>query len=657
MTTGSDGIDQDFSTAMALMVERHRAGDLAGAAAANREALSLRPTHAGARQAGGLIAVARGDYSRTLSLLDPYARRPTAPPEILQAVAVACSALGQNSAAESFLRRLLSIQPENAAARLHLAQDLQTAGDVSGSIGHLRALLILRPADTEALLTYGALIVRSDRIAERRVLDWWCRVAPLDEAAWNLSARFPDTPRRGAFHLTRSLVLAAKDARSAQAQIHMASLVDSRADVAALYRRSTVRFPGDPDVWHVASRYYDGVGELERSIQAAQRASILRPGVLQYDLQAGRAARRAKQRGLAKVLFQRVSRVAEEARSGDGRIGGQARLQLARAAEEDGDYVDAFDYATVGNRLLRLQEPAADRWVAERLDSTRSLISSVPAVRRHLAGRADDDADAPVFLIGFPRSGTTLLEQVLDGHPDIATLEEQPTLAPVLRAVGGRFGSIRAFVEAATEMEAGEMAAAYLTSRASFLSVAGAPLVIDKMPLSTVLVPLILRLFPKARFLFALRHPCDVCLSCFFSDFMLNANMAPFTDFRDTATFYDLVMRLWARCAAELPVDHHVVRYEHVVRDLETEAKTAIGYLGLPWVPGIVDFHHTARAKSRQGRIRTPSYAQVSEPLYSRAAGRWRHYRNQFEAVKPLLLPHVEGFGYRWDDDGRPDRS
>lgn len=641
---------------MARVVDRHRAGDLAGADAAVRDALAIRPDHPGARQVGGLIAAELGGFRRAADLLDGFAGLPDAPPEILRATAVAHFALGRLSTAMTLCRRVLATQPADLATRLQLAKCLQAAGAPDEAVAQLRAVLVCAPTAADALLTYGALLARHDRAQDRRVLDWWCAACPLEETAWSLSARHPDRPERGPAHLIRSLILMAGDARSAQAQIHVASMIHNRADVATLYRRMVIRFPDDAEAWHIASRYADGTGDLERSIATAQRASLLLPGVLHYDLQVARACRRAKRNDTAKTLFARITRLAATSRSISGRTGAQARLQLARIAEEEGAYDAAFEHATVGNRLARLQEPLAATWIDGRMAAVREAAASIPALRGPLRDRPQDSTDpdsvAPVFLIGFPRSGTTLLEQVLDGHPDIATIEEQPTLAPVLQIAHREFGSVHGFVERAEPADVARAATLYLAARASFLPKGAPDLVVDKMPLSTVLVPLILRIFPRARFLFALRHPCDVCLSCFFSDFVLNANMAPFTDFTDTAAFYDRVMRLWQQCAGELPIDYHVVRYESVVADLAAEARAAIDFLGLPWVPDIVEFHHTARAKSRQGRIRTPSYAQVAEPLYSRAAGRWRPYRERFEAVKPLLLPHVEAFGYRWDDDG-----
>jgi len=650
MQTINASADDGFSEAMALMVDRHRAGDLAGADAAIQVALAVRPGHPGARQAGGLIAAEVGSYRRSVDLLEDFARLPTAAPEILVATATVHFALGNNVVAAQFSRRVLAARPGDLASRLQLAKCLQASGALEEAVGHLRAVLVCVPSAPDGLLTYGALVTRHRREPDRRVLDWWCMACPLEEAAWSLSALLPSRPGRGPAHLRRSLVLMAGDARSAQAQIHVASTIHSQTDLAVLYRRLVIRFPGDAEAWHIASRYADGASDLDRSILAAKRASLLEPGLLHYDLQVARACRRDKRNDTAKTLFSRITRVAATSRSASGFTGTKARLQLARIAEEEHDYRAAFEHATEGNQLARLQEPLADAWIAQRLETVKAATLSTPALRDHLGNARNSAGDAPVFLIGFPRSGTTLLEQVLDGHPAIATIEEQPTLVPVIQSAHERYGSIRAFVEQATPSDLRQAAQAYLTARASFLPTGEAGLLVDKMPLSTVLVPLILRIFPRARFLFALRHPCDVCLSCFFSDFVLNANMAPFTDFNDTAVFYDRVMGLWQRCEAELPIDYHAVRYESVVENLEAEARAAIGYLGLPWVPDIVDFHHTAREKSRQGRIRTPSYAQVTEPLYSRAAGRWRHYRDRFDAVRPLLEPHVEAYGYKWDD-------
>ena len=249
------------------------------------------------------------------------------------------------------------------------------------------------------------------------------------------------------------------------------------------------------------------------------------------------------------------------------------------------------------------------------------------------AERAD-----PVFLVGFPRSGTTLLDTILMGHPGTTVLEEQPPLNLVDKATGG--------MAAIPSFDAAAIAAArarYFAEVDRIQAVDPASLLIDKSPLFLQKVPLIQRLFPKARFILALRHPCDVLLSCYMSNFRLNSAMANFLRLEDAAEFYDLTFRHWERARALLPVNMHTIVYERLVEDVESEVRPLFDFLGLEWHADALDHRRTARGR---GLITTASYSQVTEAIYTRASGRWTRYRAHLEPVLPTLAPWVETFGY-----------
>jgi hypothetical protein len=174
----------------------------------------------------------------------------------------------------------------------------------------------------------------------------------------------------------------------------------------------------------------------------------------------------------------------------------------------------------------------------------------------------------------------------------------------------------------------------------------GGGLLIDKNPLYTLRGPLIHRVFPDARFIFALRHPCDVVLSCFMQNFRVSQMTASFLDLRNAALFYDRTMAYWEQCRALFGLDVHTVRYEDLVEDVEAQMRPLLGWLGLQWEPKVLDHQQTAQER---GYIRTPSYAQVTEQVYTRASGRWTRYREQMEPVLPILAPWAERYGYSLD--------
>jgi len=243
----------------------------------------------------------------------------------------------------------------------------------------------------------------------------------------------------------------------------------------------------------------------------------------------------------------------------------------------------------------------------------------------------------PVFLVGFPRSGTTLLDTILMGHPGTLVLEEEPPLNNVDREIGGQ-KAIRELDDAAIVQ-----ARRRYFEEVEKIGPLGGRLLIDKSPLFLQEAPLIHRLFPNARFILALRHPCDVLLSCFMSNFRLNSAMSNFLRLEDAAAFYDLTFRHWERARELLPLNVHTIVYERLVEDVEAEVRPLFDFLDLEWQDAVLDHRRTARAR---GLITTASYSQVTEPIYMRAAGRWLRYRSHLEPILPTLRPWVEKFGY-----------
>jgi hypothetical protein len=138
-------------------------------------------------------------------------------------------------------------------------------------------------------------------------------------------------------------------------------------------------------------------------------------------------------------------------------------------------------------------------------------------------------------------------------------------------------------------------------------------------------------------------HPCDVVLSGFMTRFDPRGGMANFLDLRSLAQLYDGVMDYWRRCREVFPLAVHEMRYERLVDDPETELKPLAAFLGLSWNEGLLDHRRSAAARRH---IATPSYAQVAEPLYTRARGRWRRYREAMAPVLPILRPWAERMGY-----------
>ncbi len=315
-----------------------------------------------------------------------------------------------------------------------------------------------------------------------------------------------------------------------------------------------------------------------------------------------------------------------------------------------GRSAEAFDdYASRNAVMQRLEAPrlGADG-VEGQGDRARRLAAwreAAPTGRWGVSAGPDTvgagEARRHVFLIGFPRSGTTLLEKVLSSHPDIVTLEEVDALGA---AGNDLLASDADLARLATLTPAGAGAArrAYWRGVCQAL---GEPIsdriFVDKMPLHTVALPLIARLFPDARIIFALRDPRDVVLSCFRRRFRINAAMFEFLTLEGAARYYDAVMRLATLSRERLPLAFAEVRHEAVVADFDGEVARLLDFIGAPWNASVRDFAAQAR-----GVPKTPSTAQVARGLNADGVGQWRRYRAQLTPVAPLLTPWVEKFGY-----------
>ncbi|HXQ45391.1 MAG TPA: sulfotransferase, partial [Caulobacteraceae bacterium] len=249
-----------------------------------------------------------------------------------------------------------------------------------------------------------------------------------------------------------------------------------------------------------------------------------------------------------------------------------------------------------------------------------------------------------IFFVGFPRSGTTLLEQILASHPDVLALDERHALAEATRDLFVSDPKLER-LRTITAEEAQVYREGYWRNVAAYCPDVAGKVFVDKYPLNSERLPLIAKLFPEARILFALRDPRDVVLSCFRRRFEMNPAMYEFCTLEGAAALYDAVMRLVERYKAVLALPLQYVRHERVVEDLRGEVGAVCDFIGVEWDDAMLDFAQTAR---RRG-VRTPSAGQVVRGLYDEGIGHWRNYRAELASVMPLLAPWVEAFGYPAD--------
>ena len=250
--------------------------------------------------------------------------------------------------------------------------------------------------------------------------------------------------------------------------------------------------------------------------------------------------------------------------------------------------------------------------------------------------------DSPIFVVAFPRSGTTLLEQALDAHPALRSMDEQPYLQEAISSLSGPGVSYpdRLAGLAPERLEAAR--ARYWELVAERVRLQPGEQLIDKNPLNILRLPAIARLFPHAKIVLAVRHPCDVLVSCFMQHF--RAEFAwHCRDLETLALAFRRTVDYWYAQAAVLPVAVHEVRYETLVRQFEPEVRRLAMFLEVPWAGAMLD---PAAHALRKGFISTPSYSQVLAPVHDKSAGRWRHYARQLAPVLGELRGVFERWGY-----------
>lgn len=640
--------------------------------------LQENPRHPEALHLGGIVSLQMGEGGRAVELLTSAVTLKPQNPEAHSALGNAFQATGDNRAATAAYRRAIDIRPDFAEARVNLGNVLQVAGDNDAAIREYEQAIRLRPdlADAhynlgvlfkargkpgEALACYERAVAAAPRHAAAHnncgvVLKELGRLEAALAAFRTALAIVPNFPEC-LDNLGATLVLLGRNAEAADsfrraiaarpgfAEAHhhlaLALMTEGAAEEAMKSFRRVVEIKPDfADAHSALARIFESMNRLADANESARKALATAPRDRQANLVAARLERREDRLDAAAARLLPFSQTAEA-----DELGVEIRFDLGQINDRLGRTADAFQQFTEGNRLaLRVYGDFKD----ENTAYLRQIDTLAEAYTPSWTGtwtpiQPTPGRPAPVFLIGFPRSGTTLLDQILDSHPKLQTLEERPavyTMATMVeRFPGGYPGALAGL--SPTQLES--VRDAYFETVGRFLNRRSDGIVIDKLPLATIHAGLIHRIFPDAKFIMALRHPCDVCLSCFMQSFKLNPAMASFVTLEGAAALYAKVMRLWGIYRRVLPLASHIVRYEDLVSSPESEARRLLDFIGVEWNDAVL--RHSEHARER-GRINTPSYHQVAEPIYQRASGRWRRYQAELAPIMNTLEPFIEEFGY-----------
>ena len=302
--------------------------------------------------------------------------------------------------------------------------------------------------------------------------------------------------------------------------------------------------------------------------------------------------------------------------------------ELALCADQAGETGEVIENCLTAKSFWRRADHNRDG--AEYLERVRHIrrtaSDATPNVNAHAAGV---DMPPTVFFVGFPRSGTTLMEAILDAHPDIVSTAEAELLEPLLDENG------RPSVDHPQRHYLDDV-----RRRAGEIPTSG--VILDKLPLNLVYCRAIDQMFPDARLLVALRDPRDVVVSCLMQRFRRNAAMRNFDTLEATVTLYEEAMGLWLDSRESLTIPWHEYRYEDLVTNQSSTVDGVLAFIGLDRHPMMEDYREMAASRE----VATPSYRDVTEPIYDRAVGRWRAYERDLEPFLARLEPFVEALGY-----------
>jgi Tfp pilus assembly protein PilF len=521
------------------------------------------------------------------------------------------AAQGRPDAAEALLRRIVTLAPNTLAATLDLALMLFGRGNMAEAEANTRNAIRIAPENPRAHNLMGMILTESNR------------------------------PQPGEYHYRRVLALSGPD------PILLANLgwnlkSQGRMEEArALYRQSLTEAPRIRQTLLGYVRLEEADRRFETAAETLDRAEAAYPGDSQLRLARAVLLGRTGARREAIAL---IDRMAEE---NAGQLGPTELLEKGRLLDRLGCFEEAWAAFAEGKRqaLERSGQAYMDDVAAREIDRLRRFFI---ASRLALLPRAETGGHGPqpIFILGFPRSGTTLVEQTLSAHPRIAAGDELPVIHEISQIMPRMLGSPLTYPEALAELWMGDQREGLDTLRDLYLRKVrqlgvlreGATRFTDKMPLNETHLGLIALLFPEAPLLHVLRHPLDIMVSAFSNHFTHGFHCA--SALETAARHYARIAELVAHYRAEMPLRYLAIRYEDIVSEQEAKVAEMLRFVGEDFDPACLTFHRNRRY------ARTASYAQVTEPLYDHSVGRWRRYRRQLEPVFPILAPAMERLGY-----------
>ena len=534
---------------------------------------------------------------------------------------------GKHAAAEALIRRLVHFEPNNFEATNEIALMLLGKGALGEAEIHARNAIRIAPQAPQAHNLMGMIMTEAQR------------------------------PRLGEYHYRQVLAISGTREPIVLANLAWCLKNQGRMEEArALYEESTATAPNIRETqlgWarlEEADRNFTAAGEkLDRLDQQFPNdpGSVLTRAIL---------LGRMKRHDDALALLDRQVPVAENADAA-AQPGAMASAPIGLGPTELSekgrllDQLDRHDEAWAafveGKRIARelTGNVYMDQIAGDLINRLRGFFVSGRLALLPRAG-VRTDVPQPIFVLGFPRSGTTLVEQTLSAHPAISAGDELPLINDITNIMPRMLNSPLQYPEALAELWMGDQRDGldnlrdYYLQKAAQMEVAepGAAWFTDKMPLNETHLGLIALLFPASPLIHVIRHPLDVMISALSNHFTHGFFCA--TALESAATHYVRVMDLVMHYRAEMALRYLPVRYDAMVTNQAETVRTILDFIGVPFDERCLSFHENRRY------ARTASYAQVTEPLYERSLNRYKHYRRHLEPIIPILQPMIERLGY-----------
>jgi len=396
--------------------------------------------------------------------------------------------------------------------------------------------------------------------------------------------------------------------------------------------------------FQILAHTYSRLNDNKMAILASQQAINKSPGNAILNIQ--HATLEAKN-GLYDSAIERLYKVLDSSASNEELF--RAHKELAIMLDKTAQYSQVFNHLYLASELSKTLPEILKQdshLIKDKLESyttgfTKALINKCCKLNNK-----DSTSPSPVFLIGFLRSGTTLTQEILDTHDKVFISDETDliySLRDELNSITNTQASTHEQLNTLTSADLQHLREYYWKkAQDRYGSSINNKLFIDKTTMNTFDLGLINCIFPDAKVVFIMRDPRDVCLSCFMQIMVPTAVTTHLFDWEKSATLYAQTMTWWMHIKETMSLEYIELKYEDIINEFEPTLRKTFNFLDLEWNAESKNFHKHAAKKF----IATPSYNQVSQPLYSSSLAKWKHYENEFTPVIEKLQPFITAFNY-----------